>query len=37
MRAAKNDWAEVALYATLLGGLLGWRVWHARQKHALHQ
>lgn len=27
MRAGKQDFAEVALYATLLGGLLGWRVW----------
>lgn len=31
MRSAKNDWAEVALYATVLAGLLGWRVWHARR------
>ena len=28
MRAGKNDFAEVALYATILGALLGWRVWH---------
>lgn len=28
MRAGKNDFAEVAVYAGLLGGLLGWRLWH---------
>ena len=28
MRAGKNDFAEVALYAAILGSLLGWRVWH---------
>jgi len=27
MRAGKSDFAEVALYALLLGALLGWRVW----------
>lgn len=27
MRAGKNDFAEVAVYAVLLGTLLGWRVW----------
>ena len=27
MRAGKNDFADVALYATLLGVLLGWRAW----------
>jgi len=27
MRAAKNDLAEVALYALILSGLLGWRAW----------
>jgi len=34
MRAGKNDFAEVAVYATLVGALLGWRVlwaWRARQ------
>jgi methionine sulfoxide reductase heme-binding subunit len=30
MRAGKNDFAEVAVYAVILGGLLAWRVWHAR-------
>ena len=32
MRAAKNNFAEVALYAVILGGLLGWRVRQWRQK-----
>ena len=27
MRASKNDFAEVAVYAAILGVLLGWRVW----------
>ncbi len=27
MRSGKNDFAEVAVYAVILGGLLGWRVW----------
>ena len=27
MRAGKNDFAEVLVYAALLGGLLGWRLW----------
>ncbi len=26
MRAGKNDFAEVAVYAVILGGLLGWRL-----------
>lgn len=29
MRAAKNDLAEVALYAAILMALLGWRIWRA--------
>ena len=29
MRAGKNDFSEVAVYAAILGLLLGWRVWHA--------
>lgn len=29
MRAAKNNFAEVAVYAAVLGVLLGWRVWKA--------
>lgn len=32
MRAGKQDFAEVAVYAAVLGLLLGWRVWHARHK-----
>ncbi|RQO83905.1 sulfite oxidase heme-binding subunit YedZ [Acidovorax sp. FJL06] len=28
MRAGKNNFGEVALYAAVLGGLLGWRLWH---------
>lgn len=28
MRAGKRDFAEVAVYATLLAGLLAWRLWH---------
>ncbi|KPF48949.1 sulfite oxidase [beta proteobacterium AAP121] len=27
MRSGKNDLAEVGVYAAVLGGLLGWRVW----------
>lgn len=31
MRAGKHDFAEVAVYATVLGALLGWRLWrHVR-------
>ena len=29
MRAGKNDFAEVGVYAAILGALLGWRLWHA--------
>lgn len=29
MRAGKQNFGEVALYAAILGGLLGWRVWRA--------
>ncbi len=28
MRAGKNDFAEVAVYAAILSALLAWRVWH---------
>ena len=28
MRSGKHDYAEVAVYAALVCGLLGWRVWH---------
>ena len=27
MRSGKNDFAEVAVYAVILGALLGWRLW----------
>ena len=27
MRAGKSDYAEVGVYAAVLGGLLGWRLW----------
>jgi sulfoxide reductase heme-binding subunit YedZ len=29
MRAGKNNFTEVIVYAAILGVLLGWRVWHA--------
>ncbi len=32
MRSGKQDFAEVATYAAVLGLLLGWRVWHASLK-----
>ena len=28
MRAAKQRWGEVAVYAAVIGVLLGWRLWH---------
>jgi len=28
MRAGKNDFGEVAVYALVLAALLGWRLWH---------
>lgn len=35
MRAGKNDFAEVLVYAVLVGGLLAWRVFrHLRKKSA---
>jgi sulfoxide reductase heme-binding subunit YedZ len=34
MRAGKNDFGEVAVYASILAVLLGWRVWNARRKRA---
>jgi sulfoxide reductase heme-binding subunit YedZ len=33
MRAGKNNFAEVAVYAAVLGLLLGWRVWQAIKKN----
>ncbi len=35
MRAGKNNFAEVAVYAAILGGLLGWRVVQALKKRGL--
>lgn len=32
MRAGKNDFAEWSVYATILGVLLGWRVWDALRR-----
>jgi sulfoxide reductase heme-binding subunit YedZ len=29
MRAGKNDFAEVGVYAAIVAALLGWRAWHA--------
>ena len=39
MRAGKNDFAEVAVYATVLGVLLGWRMkrWLRSQRQALQR
>jgi len=34
MRSGKNDYEEVAVYAAVIGLLLGWRVWHARRARA---
>ena len=31
MRASKNDFAEVTVYAVVITALLGWRVWHRLQ------
>jgi methionine sulfoxide reductase heme-binding subunit len=31
MRAGKNDFAEVAVYAAILAVLLGWRLWNRRR------
>ncbi|RZJ25284.1 MAG: sulfoxide reductase heme-binding subunit YedZ [Haliea sp.] len=35
MRAGKNDFAEVAVYALILGALLGWRFWQFWKKKRL--
>ena len=35
MRAGKNNFAEVAVYALILGSLLGWRVVQAIKKNRL--
>ncbi|MDD2180663.1 sulfoxide reductase heme-binding subunit YedZ [Acidovorax sp. D2M1] len=34
MRAGKNNFGEVAVYAGILGVLLGWRLWHRLLKRA---
>jgi sulfoxide reductase heme-binding subunit YedZ len=34
MRAGKQNFAEVAVYAAILGALLGWRVWRRVRKVA---
>jgi methionine sulfoxide reductase heme-binding subunit len=34
MRAGKNDFAEVAVYAAVIGVLLGWRLWRLRLRPA---
>ena len=33
MRAGKNDFAEVAVYAAVLALLLGWRLWRRLAQH----
>jgi methionine sulfoxide reductase heme-binding subunit len=35
MRAGKNNFAEVFVYAAILGTLLGWRVWQFYKKKAV--
>ncbi len=35
MRAGKNDFAEVAVHATILATLLGWRFWRYLYKNSL--
>jgi sulfoxide reductase heme-binding subunit YedZ len=32
MRAGKNDFGEVAIYAAILAVLLGWRIWRATRR-----
>jgi sulfoxide reductase heme-binding subunit YedZ len=34
MRSAKNNFAEVAVFAAIIGALLGWRLWR-RQRRAI--
>lgn len=34
MRAAKNNFGEVAVYAAILAALLGWRVWNRKRSAA---
>ncbi len=35
MRAGKNNFAEVFVYAAIIGGLLSWRLWQAVKKRSL--
>lgn len=35
MRAGKNDFAEVAVYATVIAGLMAWRLWHFLDRKGL--
>lgn len=35
MRAGKNDFGEVAVYAAIIGGLLGWRLWQRQARRRL--
>jgi sulfoxide reductase heme-binding subunit YedZ len=35
MRSGKNDYAEVAVYAAILGALLGWRLLRVIRKNAV--
>ena len=37
MRAGKNDFGEVALYAAILAALLGWRLWNVLRKRRAAQ
>ena len=32
MRAGKNDFAEWSVYAAVVAGLLGWRLWRRRRR-----
>ena len=34
MRAGKNNFGEVAIYAAIVGALLGWRLWHRLRKRS---
>jgi sulfoxide reductase heme-binding subunit YedZ len=34
MRAGKNNFTEVFVYAVIIAALLGWRVWNARRSRA---
>jgi sulfoxide reductase heme-binding subunit YedZ len=33
MRAGKRNFGEVAVYALILGGLLGWRLWRRLERN----